>query len=1406
MFKTTLLSKRRVSLAFVVSFLFLTGVTIDASAQESSTGKETSDTQQTLVELMSTSERSVFSPTQQISKGRLDANANILRAMYRIDGAQSVSLSGSPAQISRAFLQENAEPLGLDASLQDLEVVREVSTEYTNHTTYQQFYDGIPVYGRFVKVNMNRRGEVTMVLNGYHPDLKLTGPDGVAPRISDQEAINRAQQYLDLAIERAGDGELMVYPSEAPRLVWRFLAWTTYPSLELEFLIDARDGAFVAVNPTNTHVHKLEIGDDAVYGHSEVSRTHTHSAKSVENQRRASGTGLVFDPDPLTSSGSSYGPPFVDNDDTDILEVNQERKLIDLLDITQGNDGLYRLDGPHVQVVGESSGGTVIYTPPSESTADGFRYTRSDPLFESVNVYYHIDKSQRYIQSLNLGRDIQNEPIRVNPHGLSQQDNSSYFSGQNYIAFGLGGVDDAEDALVIWHEYGHALLQSSAPGLLFDKEGQALHEGWADYWAGSYARSQVEGNKVSRIDWPALFKWDSGDGAIWAGRELNFSGKYPDDVFCDDGSFLCDIYSDGLFWATTLMEVYDQLGRTKTDRLSLASHIYLSVPVSFPDAAEAMIQADVDLYNGENVEFLIELFNTKGLISASNFGPIVVHEPLVTTEQLGGTLPLVVEATGISSPVDQVFAVYTHPGGITDTLILELDTDNTYSTLLPLPEAPGEVTYFIGVSDQLGLFVRNPSGFSSSLHRFEVGPDEEPPVIIHSQLGAIALIEWPAQLSADVTDNLGLDSIYVDYYIDNPLGMRIAEGVFQLEAGAGTTYSGSFPTSMDDLVPGSTVFYRIVASDSSQAENTAFAPETGFLSFNIIIENGIFRTYDFERDLPNFAATGLWERNRPSYGLRAAYSGTSLWATAASSAYPDIAQESVLELPAMNLQGVDEAFLVFWHWYDTEHDGNAEPGGSPNAILWDGGNVKFSLDDGVTWTVATPEGGYNGQIASARDNPLEGEQAFGGFSYGWRKEVVSVPTGGMVKIRFDFGTDSGSGSEVSRFAGWFIDDVKVLTELQADDVPPAVSGTFLPEQVVSRMPGEVLPRPVIDVVDNEGVESVFVEYILTNDGNEIEQSQFRLAMDSTRRDLFAGAFPIPESSTQIGDVISYRFTIRDFEGNSIVYPEDPSESFIVEFRLIGQQDILLSAVPSGLWAVESDVLVLERREDHDPVSSIVFGPIDLPSNVDQIELSLLSTYEIIGTHGGNIKVAIGDADEWQLIEPEEGYNGLLRNDGTVPESMRGQPVFRGIRSNPMHATFRLEDFAGSQLWVRADFAALSELSSTENWRIEELQVRYSTLSPENGGFSVPREFTLYANFPDPFSGTTAVSYTLEDATAVKLDVYDVLGRRIETLVQEEQGAGTYSLTFDASQLASGLYFLRLETNQGQKVEKMVVSK
>ncbi|MCS7212140.1 MAG: choice-of-anchor Q domain-containing protein [Chloroherpetonaceae bacterium] len=75
--------------------------------------------------------------------------------------------------------------------------------------------------------------------------------------------------------------------------------------------------------------------------------------------------------------------------------------------------------------------------------------------------------------------------------------------------------------------------------------------------------------------------------------------------------------------------------------------------------------------------------------------------------------------------------------------------------------------------------------------------------------------------------------------------------------------------------------------------------------------------------------------------------------------------------------------------------------------------------------------------------------------------------------------------------------------------------------------------------------------------------------------------------------------------------------------------------------------------------------------------------------------------------------------------------------------------------------------------------------------SVPRTFELLQNYPNPFNPTTVISYELPVATEVRLEVFDMLGRRVATLVNARQEAGRYQVSFNASELTSGLYLYRL---------------
>jgi hypothetical protein len=89
---------------------------------------------------------------------------------------------------------------------------------------------------------------------------------------------------------------------------------------------------------------------------------------------------------------------------------------------------------------------------------------------------------------------------------------------------------------------------------------------------------------------------------------------------------------------------------------------------------------------------------------------------------------------------------------------------------------------------------------------------------------------------------------------------------------------------------------------------------------------------------------------------------------------------------------------------------------------------------------------------------------------------------------------------------------------------------------------------------------------------------------------------------------------------------------------------------------------------------------------------------------------------------------------------------------------------------------------------------------------VPMEFALYPNYPNPFNPVTVIGYDLPQQGKVSLTVYDVIGRRVATLVGGEQAAGRHKVLFDGRQLASGLYLYRMEVGDFVKVGKMMLVK
>jgi Secretion system C-terminal sorting domain/Kelch motif/Galactose oxidase, central domain len=100
----------------------------------------------------------------------------------------------------------------------------------------------------------------------------------------------------------------------------------------------------------------------------------------------------------------------------------------------------------------------------------------------------------------------------------------------------------------------------------------------------------------------------------------------------------------------------------------------------------------------------------------------------------------------------------------------------------------------------------------------------------------------------------------------------------------------------------------------------------------------------------------------------------------------------------------------------------------------------------------------------------------------------------------------------------------------------------------------------------------------------------------------------------------------------------------------------------------------------------------------------------------------------------------------------------------------------------------------------------SIVGISNNGGVVPHAYSLSQNYPNPFNPSTVIKYSLPKAGLVKLVVFDILGREVRTLVNEVKTAGIYSVNFDASSLASGVYFYKVESGDFVQTKKMLLIK
>jgi hypothetical protein len=173
----------------------------------------------------------------------------------------------------------------------------------------------------------------------------------------------------------------------------------------------------------------------------------------------------------------------------------------------------------------------------------------------------------------------------------------------------------------------------------------------------------------------------------------------------------------------------------------------------------------------------------------------------------------------------------------------------------------------------------------------------------------------------------------------------------------------------------------------------------------------------------------------------------------------------------------------------------------------------------------------------------------------------------------------------------------------------------------------------------------------------------------------------------------------------------------------------------------------------------------------------------------------GEGAVWDIcMDPSATLfpHNVLRLRGIYPE-----PIF-GEWRDVMH--FDEGGVAGSDTaWMFTFLLARGIGIYYEQYEAQSIQltgaiingVKYGTIVGVGKDQATPREFFLSQNFPNPFNPTAEIEYTLPSRSKVILKVFNILGQEVRTLVENVREAGSYSVTFDGGDLASGVYFYRL---------------
>jgi hypothetical protein len=509
----------------------------------------------------------------------------------------------TPRTRATETLRENADSFAWSPDLSDLRDGPVGKSENAFSVRFSQEFKHLPVDASEVVVNIYEDGHVYSIYNNYHYDI----PDELDPasiQVNAEQAQRLVEQLLTPYRDVQG-GVTANVPSpnirisEPVLIVYQYRANLNQPPKgsvsrqRAEFLAGVhknREGASEGQYFLAWDI-RIFIRNPAAHWRILIDAITGRVVNVIDLVQYATGTAKVFDPNPIVTSGDTT---LRHTSAVATLNAQATAVTVERLDPPDGSGKLH-LDGSAVHMDERES---PAIAEPVSATGD-FNFSFDNNNFLDAMVYFHLDRFQHYVQT-DLGlSNVANYSIPADPQGFNAADNSHYVgggSGTGFIAFGGGTVPvpgdnpvpDAADAMVILHEYGHAIQDNAVHN--FDNPVDGTGEGFGDFLAATFYDGKHANPSATR---GIMMSWDSEMATgSWAGRRYDMNWLFDGPEYTGSG----DNHIRGQLWCATMFELYRKLGGdsqyswVKSAARDLAIRLHLianfHVPASMSTAAQ----------------------------------------------------------------------------------------------------------------------------------------------------------------------------------------------------------------------------------------------------------------------------------------------------------------------------------------------------------------------------------------------------------------------------------------------------------------------------------------------------------------------------------------------------------------------------------------------------------------------------------------------------------------------------------------------------------------------------------------------------------------------------------------------------------------------------------------------------